>query len=156
MTLPPYLGTVAGSAGAWDDLTASVPTIVAMAQLCANRLVEPPDTIPELGDQAKAILASAQDQGVIEIKGNNSEFESSKRMIAVYVEIDSNSQLMFRGKTPEITVQFLDAFRELCSAGIIIHHVGGEFSLNTNGYELARGINRDTVNEILDQAVLVQ
>ena len=156
MTLPPYLGTVAGSAGAWDDLTASVPTIVAMAQLCANRLVEPPETTPELGDQAKAILVSAQDQGVIEIKGNNSEFESSKRMIAVYVEIDSNSQLMFRGKTPEITIQFLDAFRELCSAGIIIHHVGGEFSLNTNGYALARGINRDNVKEILDQAVLVQ
>ena len=121
MTLPPYLGTFAGSAGAWDDLTASVPTIVAMAQLCANRLIDPPESLPELGDQARAILVSAQDQGIIEIKGNNSEFESSRRMIAVYVEIDSNTQLMFRGKTPEITIHFLDAFRELCSSGIIIH-----------------------------------
>ncbi len=156
MTLPPYLGTFAGSAGAWDDLTASVQTIVAMAQLCANRLIDPPESLPELGDQARAILVSAQDQGIIEIKGNNSEFESSRRMIAVYVEIDSNTQLMFRGKTPEITIHFLDAFRELCSSGIIIHHLGGEFSLNTAGYELARSIDKNDISEILDQATLVQ
>jgi hypothetical protein len=56
---------------------------------------------------------------------------------------------MFRSRTePEITVRFLDGFRQLCNAGLVMHQVGGEFSLTSRGFELAKGIHSAEVSEV--------
>ena len=134
MNLPPFIASATGQANLWKDLIHSVPTLAALAQLASDRLVISAPADYELSPEARTILSITRNRGVIELKSNNTEFESSQRMLAVYVERTAESHVMFRSRTePEITVRFLEGFRQLCDAGLVMHQVGGEFSLTTRG-----------------------
>ena len=149
MNLPSFIASATGQANLWKDLTHSVPTLAALAQLASNRLVNPTSNEIELSIEARTILPITRKRGVIELKSNNTEFESAQRMLAVYVEQSADTHVMFRSRTePEITVRFLDGFRQLCNAGLVMHQVGGECSLTSKGFELAKGIHSAEVSEV--------
>ena len=157
MTLPPFLGND-GPSDAWTDLVNAVPTIAALARVCGQQLGV--DGIPaeelSLSEEAEAILFTACGRGLIEIKGTNKEFESPQRLLAVYVELENDSYLMFRSRTePEITIRFLDGFRELCRAGLILHQCAAEFSLTRHGFQVARGVDETAIAESLEQGIPV-
>lgn len=157
MTLPPFLGNDSPS-DAWTDLVNAVPTISALARVCGQRLGV--DEIPaeelSLSEEAEAILFTARGRGLIEIKGTNKEFESPQRLLAVYVELENDSHLMFRSRTePEITIRFLDGFRELCRAGLVLHQCAAEFSLTRHGFEVAREVDEATIAESLELGIPV-
>ena len=157
MTLPPFLGND-GPSDAWTDLVNAVPTIAALARVCGQRLGV--DEIPaeelSLSEEAEAILFTARGRGLIEIKGTNKEFESPQRLLAVYVELENDSHLMFRSRTePEITIRFLDGFRELCRAGLVLHQCAAEFSLTRQGFQVARSVDETAIAELLELGIPV-
>jgi len=157
VTLPPFMEND-GSGSAWSDLVNAVPTISALARLCGQQLGR--DDLPaeelSISEEAKAILCSARDRGVIEIKGTNKEFESPQRLLAVYVEQGNDTYRMFRGRSePEVTIRFLAGFCELCRAGLVVHQCAAEFSLTRHGFQVARGIDETEIAELLEHAVQV-
>ncbi len=140
--------------GSWEALGQGAPLLVALAQLCsdtwAKGAVSPMNS---LSPAAQAILYSARGRGIIEIRAVNSAFDAAARILAVYVEIDEDHTLVFRDqRNPEVTLQFLEGFRELCANGLIIHHIHRDFSLSPGAFELARTIDRSVVQELIDQA----
>ena len=75
----------------------------------------------------------------IEIKGANRAFDAPGRMLAVYIETSPERTLIFRNREdPTITIRFLAGFRELCEAGLVMHHIYHEFSLTREGMDQAR------------------
>lgn len=156
MNLPSFIASATGQANLWKDLTHSVPTLAALAQLASDRLVSPNTVEIALSPEANTILSITRNRGVIELKSNNTEFESAQRMLAVYVEQAADTHVMFRSRTePEVTVRFLDGFRQLCDAGLVMHQVGGEFSLTSQGYEQARKINPIEVAEFVAMGTML-
>jgi len=156
MNLPSFIASATGQANLWKDLTHSVPTLAALAQLASDRLVSPNTVEIALSPEANTILSITRDRGVIELKSNNTEFESAQRMLAVYVEQSADTHVMFRSRTePEVTVRFLDGFRQLCDAGLVMHQVGGEFSLTSQGFEQARKINPVEVAELVSMGTVL-
>ena len=152
VSIPPFFASAVGQAGIWKELTFSVPTLAALAELAAMRLVNCSTADYELSSEALAILSVTRERGIIELKSNNTEFESSQRMLAVYAEKTTDTHVMFRSREePEITVRFLEGFRELCDAGMVMHQVAGEFSLTVRGFEKAKAINADDVTTYIDQ-----
>ena len=142
-----------GPAGGWDELGVGAPTLIALAQLCREALCGEISDEP-LTPEAKAILASAAGRGVIEIKGVNSAFDSADRLLAVCVEEEVDRWRIFRCRErPETTIRFLDGFRRLCAAGLVLHQLYREFSLSAAGFEAARQVNRDEVRSLLELAI---
>jgi hypothetical protein len=135
----------------WEELGYGAPTLIGFARLCsealaANRQVP----LAELVTEARAILYAARQRGAIEIKGVNNAFDSSERLLAVCVELDADRQLVLRRRQdPEVTIRFLDGFRQLCTSGLVMHHLFRDFSLTRAGFELARSIPRQDVG-VLD------
>ena len=157
MTLPPFLGND-GSGDAWTDLVNAVPTISALARLCGQQIGAADRSAQELelSAEAQAILVTACNRGLLEIKGTNKEFESPQRLLAVYVEKDNDSQIMFRSRSePEITIRFLDGFCELCRAGLVIHQCAAEFSLTRHGFRVARELDEAAIAETLELGIPV-
>jgi hypothetical protein len=143
--------------GSWEALGNGAPMLVALAQLCCDRWVhggkrEQVD-VSQLSGEARAILFSARDRGTIEIKAVNSAFDAAARLLAVYVELDDEHTIAFRdSRRPEVTVRFLDGFRELCELGLILHHIYRDFSLAPSALLLAKSIDRVSVQSWLDMA----
>ncbi len=72
-------------------------------------------------------------------------------MLAVYVELNETETIGFRDpEHPEITVRFLEGFRQLCAYGLVLHHTHRDFSLTATGFELARTIQQKDIQEWLD------
>jgi hypothetical protein len=121
--------------GSWEALGAGAPVLVALAQLCSQAMVEDPSanlhSAESLTPEAKTILVSARARGVIEIKAVNTAFR------------DPND--------PEVTVSFLEGFRQLCRSGLVVHHIHRDFSLTALGFKVARRIDRDEVQIWLDK-----
>jgi hypothetical protein len=141
--------------GSWEALGAGAPVLVALSQL-SSRAMANSDALTtgsvELLPEAKAILYAARDRGMIELKAQNAAFEAPSRMIAVYVEIDETQTIAFRDPhLPEITVRFLEGFRQLCSMGLVMHHIYRDFSLTSRGFELARQLKKEEVQPWLDK-----
>lgn len=139
-------------AGSWEALGAGAPVLVALAQLTAQAMVDKPTIgLEQLLPEAKAILFAAHFRGIIEIKGSHTAFDAPARMLAVYIELDDVQCITFRDpESPEITVRFLEGFRELCVAGLVMHHTHRDFSLTTKGFTLARTIAKEDVQPWLD------
>jgi hypothetical protein len=157
VTLPPYFSND-GPGDAWTDLVNAVPTIAALARLCGQQLgaADRPADQLELSEEAQAILVVTRGRGLLEIKGTNKEFESPQRLLAVYVEQDNDSHVMFRSRAePEITIRFLDGFRELCLAGLVIHQCAAEFSLTRHGFQVARELDETALAETLELGIPV-
>jgi hypothetical protein len=144
--------------GSWEALGNGAPTLVALAQLCAERWTHRPKQtagvgLKRLSDEARAILFAASKRGIMEIRAVNSAFDAAARLLAVYVELNDERTIAFRDPTdPEITVKFMDGFRELCDQGLVMHHIYRDFSLSPQGIELARSIDRADVQRLLDRA----
>ncbi len=155
MTLPRFFSQSGGSSSELEELLSGLPTIGAFARLCANVLAQPQResaaAIPELSGEAQAILWAARQRGILEIKGTNQEVESPKRLLAIYVEVDPDCFLVFRNRQdPQVTLRFLDGFRQLCEAGFIMHQMGSEFSLTRSGFEQAAGLEEAALQEDLE------
>lgn len=131
----------------WDELGAGVPTIIAYARLCSESLAcGRIGEVDALSHEALAILYAARRRGAIEVKGVNSAFDSSERFLAVCVELDSERQLILKRRDdPELTIRFLDGFRQLCADGLVMHHIYHDFSLTSAGFNVGRSINAETV-----------
>ena len=70
----------------------------------------------------------------------NDAFSAPARFLAVRVELDEEQWLVFRSREdPAVTIRFLDGFRELCAAGLVMHHLYRDFSLTRAGFELQLG-----------------
>lgn len=142
--------------GSWEALGAGAPVLVALAQLCSQAMVvrTPHNTTLAEGllPEAKAVLVAARKRGVIEVRGVNTAFDPAARLLAVYVEIDESQTIAFRDpERPEITVLFLEGFRQLCEFGLVMHHLHRDFSLTALGFELARSISQEEVQPWLDK-----
>lgn len=110
-------------------------------------------SLDDFSGEALAILYSARDRGIIELKAVNTAFDAAARLLAVYVEETDERTIAFRDShKPEITVRFLDGFRELCERGLVLHHIYRDFSLSPRGFELARKVPRERVQRWLDMA----
>jgi hypothetical protein len=142
--------------GSWEALGAGAPVLVALAQLCSQAMVEDPSanlhSAESLTPEAKTILVSARARGVIEIKAVNTAFDPAARLLAVYVELSDTQTIAFRDPNdPEVTVSFLEGFRQLCRSGLVMHHIHRDFSLTDLGFKVARRIDRDDVQIWLDK-----
>jgi len=131
----------------WQELGEGAPTVLAFARLCSDALVANRSVPPESLDQeARAILYLARHRGTLEVKSVNHAFESSERFLTVCVELDlERTFILKRRDDPELTIRFLDGFRQLCAAGLVMHHLFRDFSLTRLGFEVARGIRREEV-----------
>lgn len=144
--------------GSWEALGQGAPMLVALAQLCSERWVlRTPQSDGEadspLPPEARAILYAAQSRGIIEIRAVNSAFDAAARLLAVYVEMSNERTIAFRDpQQPEVTIRFMEGFRELCQRGLMIHHIYRDFSLSAQGLALAKSIDVAEVQELLDQA----
>ncbi len=167
--------------GSWEALGNGAPVLVALAQICSQawtRGFTSAGPLSELGDaasasatvesdvpvddsqmlmqfsgEARAILYAAGQRGIIELKAVNTAFDAAARLLAVYVEETDERTIAFRdSQKPEVTVRFLDGFRELCERGLIIHHIYRDFSLSPRGFEMARLVQRADVQQWLDMA----
>jgi hypothetical protein len=142
-------------ASSWEALGEGAPTMVALAELCARCLLDPPDlpTLEQLSVEARAILFASRQRGVIEVRGVSTAFEAPARMLAVYVEEDEQRTIAFRDRErPEVTLRFFDGFCQLCRSGLVLHHLHRDFSLTRRGFELARQVPRDQVEAALGEA----
>ena len=137
----------------WEDMGAGAPTIIGFARLCSNALASGHVSTDDLSVEALALLYAARERGVIEIKASNSAFDAIDRFLAVYVEIDLDTGLVFKRKDdPARTIRFLDAFRELCGAGLVYHHLFREFSLTSEAFQAAAKIAREDIEDALSFA----
>ncbi len=144
------------SATLLNELSDGLPTIAAYARLCGQAITgEAKNT--ELSAEAKALAAAARQTGMFDIRGDKNAFETSERFLAVCVEIDSNSRLLFRDKTnPRQTILFLDGFRQLCQAGFILHHMLKDFSFSKSGFEFADSLDPGDFQELIEFACEVE
>jgi hypothetical protein len=134
----------------WQQLSDGVPTVAGFAGLCSRfiaGLVQPP---ARLSPEANAILCASADRGVIEIRVSKDSFDSLDRFIAVCVEQSEEERLLFKQKSnPKQTLRFLEGFRELCQAGLVMHHAQKDFSLTVAGFEAAEALDRTDFADLL-------
>lgn len=142
-------------AASWEAMGSGGPTLAALAAVCARAVIDPPTTVvgAALSAEAQAILYAARRRGTIEVRGVRTAFEAPARMLAVYVERDEDRTVAFRSQTePEITMRFFEGFCQLCRSGLVLHHLGMDFSLTRAGFELAQTIDEQTVSDQLSVA----
>lgn len=133
-----------------SDLNDGLPTIGALARLCGHAISGETLPIETLSDEAKALLSLGRQRGVFEIRCNKDAFESSQRFLAVCVEVDEDRYLILRDKSrPRVTLKFLDAFRELCQSGLMIHHTQRDFSLTHRGFDSADELAPNQFSELI-------
>lgn len=141
---------------AWSELGHGAPTIAGLANVASRAMADGGDRDLPLSPEARCILFAAKDRGVVEVKGANRAFDAPGRMLAIYVETDAEHTLIFRSReNPIYTIRFLAGFRELCAAGLAMHHIYTEFSLTRDGLERAQKVNREDVVELLAGAVVM-
>jgi hypothetical protein len=74
-------------------------------------------------------------------------------MLAVYIETAPERTMIFRNKeNPIVSIRFLAGFRELCQAGLVMHHIYHDFSLTREGLEQGQAITLAEVKPFLDLA----
>jgi hypothetical protein len=140
-------------AATWQELGQGAPTLGGLARVCSLSLAKEPPAAPQLSGEAKALLYAARTRAMIEVKGSNRAFDAPARMLAVYIETEPDRTLIFRSKEqPAITIRFLAGFRELCAAGLVMHHIYHDFSLTAAGLALAQTIPLEEVQPYLNLA----
>ena len=141
---------------AWSELGHGAPTIAGLANVASRAMAEGGDKGLKLSAEARCILYAARNRAVVEVKGAIRAFDAPGRMLAVYVETDAEHTLIFRRRDePAYTIRFLAGFRELCVAGLAMHHIYSEFSLTREGLEMASTVEENEVLPLLGQAILM-
>ena len=139
----------------WTELGQGAPTIGGLARVASLAMATggDPTLVQRLSPEARCLLYAARQRGILEVKGSNRAFDAPGRMLAVHVETDANRTLIFRSReNPLATIRFLAGFRELCAAGLAMHHSYTEFSLTREGLEAAEKIPHDEVEPVLSLA----
>lgn len=137
----------------WSELGQGAPTLAGLARVASEALGSGGNAQQSLSPEARCLLFAAKDHGIIEVKGANRAFDAPGRMLAVHVELDGDRTLVFRSReNPAITIRFLAGFRELCAAGLVMHHIYTEFSLTREGLDLAAGVPSAEVEGLLTMA----
>jgi hypothetical protein len=137
-------------AATWLELGQGAPTLAGLARVASLATASGGDKTIELSREARCILYAARNRGVLEVKGSNRAFDAPGRMLAVYIETDPERTLIFRSRdNPAFTIRFLAGFRELCSAGLAMHHIYTEFSLTREGLDLAQTVPAEEVQDLL-------
>jgi hypothetical protein len=137
-------------AATWLELGQGAPTLAGLARVASLATASGGDKSIELSREARCILYAARNRGVLEVKGSNRAFDAPGRMLAVYIETDPERTLIFRSRdNPAFTIRFLAGFRELCSAGLVMHHIYTEFSLTREGLDLAQTVPAEEVGDLL-------
>lgn len=154
MSLPKYYADDDGLARSWEALGHGAPTIIALAKLCSQAISgESPADAP-LSPESKAILYAARERGVIAVNGSNQAFDSVDRFLSIHVETDNDTVLAFKSKRdPQLTVRYVDAFKELCRSGLVMHQLFREFSLSSQGFARAGQIQEEEVAEQLAEGI---
>jgi hypothetical protein len=153
MSLPPSFSDDRPLNFSWDDLQQGAPTIVGFAALCSRALANDAGPPRELSQAAKAILFAARARATIELKASKNAYDSSQRLLAVHVELAPARLLAFRSRgTPHFTLEMLEGFRELCAAGLVLHHLGSDFAVTHEGLRLAASIEPAEVAALLEAA----
>jgi len=135
----------------WDELGAGAPTVIALAELCSRAMADQVCVTGRLSGEARAILWAARERGIIEVRGNNTAYEAPSRFLTVYVELDEDRRLRFRNRAdPAMNIRFFDGFRELCTTGLVMHHLYHEFSLTRAGFEFAATLADEDVRPLID------
>jgi len=126
----------------WQELEVGAATISAFAELCRRSIIAPPESSidpDELSSQAKTILVCGGQRGVVDVRACKDDYDSVERFLAVCVETEPDSHMLFLNREdPVQTVAFLDGFGELCRSGLVVHHLGRDFSFSKTGYTLAK------------------
>jgi hypothetical protein len=139
--IPRNLSGDSAIASTWQELDSGASTISAFAELCKRAIIDPPDTkvdVESLSDEAKTVLISGAPRGVVDIRACKDDYDSVERFLAICVEQEPDSRLLFlRKEDPIQTVAFLEGFAQLCRNGLVIHHLGRDFSFSKAGYSLA-------------------
>ena len=134
----------------WHELGQGAPTLGGLARLCSASLATGGKPDQPLSIEARAILFAAREKAMIEVKGSNRAFDAPARMLAVYIEVAPDRTLIFRRKDdPAFTIRVLAGFRELCVAGLVMHHIYHDFSLTRDGLERAGQITAAEVESVL-------
>ncbi len=138
------------SHSAWNDLDSGAPTISAFAELCRQALITPPDDVDpdQLVDgllpEAVAILVACGKRGTVDIRACKDDFDSVQRFLAVCVEPEPDRRILFLQKDkPRQTVAFLEGFSQLCRMGLMLHHLGRDFSFSKSGFSLSKRVAAD-------------
>ncbi len=140
-------------------LKEGIPTIAAFATLCGQAICGQvtPNKDNELSDEAYALVAVSKGRGIFDIRGNMEAFDPTDRFLAVCVELSHDRRLLFRQKdNARQTMMFLDGFRQLCQAGMVLHHLMRDFSLTRKGFELADSLNAEDYEELIALAVEIE
>ena len=147
----------AGPSVNWMELSCGAPTIAAFATLCGHALSGVVPSPSELDDYAKTLLSVARHRGMFDLRGNPDAFDASDRLLAICVEVDENEKLLFRQKEmARETMKFVDGFRQLCQAGLVLHHLQRDFSLTRQGFEQADTLPSGEFLELRKFAVEVE
>lgn len=138
----------------WEDLTNGVPTIAALAQLCSGVLADPQAAASyssNLTPESSAILHVAANTGSISIRGDKNAFEPGERYLAICVEQKDGRRIEFRVQdNPEQTIRFVEGFRRLCKAGLVMHQLMNEFSLTAAGFDFAKQVDADAISNLVE------
>ncbi len=142
--LPRNLDGTRDTAGpaTWTELGQGLPTLMAFAQLACRALQNSAADSSALSRCAKALLVAARPYGTFELRGNPEAFQSADRLLAVCVETDDQQYLVFKQTDhPRRTAEFVEGFRQLCAAGLVLHQSHREFSLTADGYRIAEDLH---------------
>lgn len=136
-----------------QEMTDGLPTIAAFARLCGRAIAGEVEST-EPSQEALALVAAAKGAGMFDIRGDKDAFESADRFLAICVEVNAEKRLLFRDKTnPRQTMIFLDAFRQLCQSGFVVHHMLRDFSLSKTGFDLADTLEPKDFQELIEFAL---
>ena len=139
----------------WQELEVGAATISAFAELCRRSIISPPEAAidpDQLSDEAKTILVCGGQRGVVDVRACKDDYDSVERFLAVCIEAEPDSHVLFLNREDPIqTVAFLDGFGELCRSGLIVHHLGRDFSFSKSGYALAKQLCDGEVAESLSE-----
>lgn len=140
-------------AATWLELGQGAPTLAGLARVASVAVATGGDKSIRLSREARCLLFAAKSRCIMEVKGSNRAFDAPGRMLAVYVEIDAERTLIFRSRdNPAYTIRCLAGFRELCAAGLVMHHINAEFSLTREGLDLAQTVTESEVRDLLSLA----
>ena len=140
-------------AATWLELGQGAPTLAGLARVASIAVATGGDKSIQLSREARGLLHVARNRGVLEVKGSNRAFDAPGRLLAVYVEVDEQRTLIFRSReNPAYTIRFLAGFRELCAAGLVMHHINTEFSLTREGFDLAQTVPEEEVKDLVSLA----